>query len=108
MRNLLAKQNEENAELNKDLPEKIKKIEETVKIHAAKPKRTEGQHDEDDDFESVEEKKRGEHGRRGGRGGRGTGRGGRGGFGRENGDHVEGRDRKNSNFNKGEVKHKEE
>lgn len=60
LKKMLAKQNEDNAELNKDLDEKIKKIEENVKIHKPKQPKTEGTEAVavEDEFQSVEEKKR--------------------------------------------------
>lgn len=100
LKGLLAKQQEDNAESNKNLPELQKKLAETIEIHKAKEpfvKREDGMmqapreggisfpsshddkkanSDDDDDFDTVEEKKRGDHankrgGFRGGRGGRG-------------------------------------
>ena len=83
LKKILAKNQEENADLNKDLDEKIKKIQETVKIHEAKPPKRPDE--EDKEFESVtDDKKRSEpHAtRRGGQRGGFQRGGGRGGFGR--------------------------
>jgi hypothetical protein len=42
---MLKHQNEENAELNKNLPEQIEKLKETIKIHEAKPPRKDYHHE---------------------------------------------------------------
>lgn len=84
IKGILTRQQEDNAEANKNLPELQKKLAETIQIHEAKKPyekpagdfnnkkhddKNEAKEDSEDDFDTVEEKKR--EGRRGGRGGRG-------------------------------------
>jgi hypothetical protein len=121
LKGLLAKQAEENAEANKNLPELQKKLQETIKIHDPKPPRKdfanpeggeEGAVVEDDkEFDKVEEKKRGERSenpKRGGgfRGGRGRGYHREGEEGKEKEEGVEGGEHPHpkKHFDKGERK----